>query len=56
MQFITQKGETVDLKLETSLLHGFCKLLIDAEKASEWGLDISLPKIEEMSVPAHLLN
>ena len=56
IQFITQKGDTVDLSLETSLLHGFCKLLIDAEKASEWGLDISLPKIEEISVPAHLLN
>jgi hypothetical protein len=56
IQFFPTQGGTVDLRLETSLLHGFCKLLIDAEKASGWGLDLSLPKPEEMSVPAHLLN
>lgn len=56
IQFITQENGTVDLKLETSLLHGFCKLLIDAEKISGWDLQLSLPKVEEMSVPAHLLN
>nr|WP_315485202.1 hypothetical protein [uncultured Undibacterium sp.] len=56
IQFFPTQGGTVDLRLETSLLHGFCKLLIDAEKASGWNLELSLPKPEEMSVPAHLLN
>lgn len=56
IQFITQQGQTIDLKLETNLLHGFCKLLIDAEKAAAWDLELKLPKAEEMSVPAHLLN
>jgi hypothetical protein len=56
IQFFPTQGGTVDLRLETSLLHGFCKLLIDAEKASGWGLDLNLPKAEEMSVPAHMLN
>ena len=56
MQFIAQPNQTVDLKLETGLLHGFCKLLIDAEKIAGWNLELSLPKVEEMSVPAHLLN
>ncbi|MFA9275515.1 MAG: hypothetical protein ACEQSE_11655 [Candidatus Aquirickettsiella gammari] len=56
IQFITQENGTIDLKLETSLLHGFCKLLIDAEKISGWDLQLSLPNVEEMSVPAHLLN
>lgn len=56
IQFITQENGTIDLKLETSLIHGFCKLLIDAEKASGWDLQLELPKPDEMSVPAHLLN
>lgn len=56
IQFIVQPNQTIDLKLETNLLHGFCKLLIDAEKISEWNLDLSLPKADEMSIPSHLLN
>lgn len=56
IQFFPTQGGTVDLRLETSLLHGFCKLLIDAEKVSSWDLNLSLPKPEEMLVPAHLLN
>jgi hypothetical protein len=56
IQFIPQNGGSVDLKLETPLLHGFCKLLVDAEKASDWRLELALPGVEEMHVPAHLLN
>ena len=56
IQFFPVQGGTIDLRLETSLLHGFCKLLIDAEKASGWDLELSLPKPEEMSIPAHRLN
>lgn len=56
IQLFPQQGGTVDLRLNTSLLHGFCKLLLDAEIASGWGLDLSLPKAEEMHVPAHMLN
>ena len=56
MQLFSENGETIDLKLNTELLHGFCKLLIDLEKRSGWGLDLVMPKTEEMSVPAHMLN
>lgn len=56
IQFFPEQGGTVDLKLDTDLLHGFCKLLIDAERASGWGLDLVLPKAEEFTKPAHLLN
>lgn len=56
IQFIAQQGQSIDLQLENNLLHGFCKLLIDAERAAGWDLALSLPKAEEMSVPAHLLN
>lgn len=56
MQLFSESGETVDLKLNSELLHGFCKLLIDLEKRSGWGLDLVMPKSEEMSIPAHMLN
>lgn len=56
IQFFPEQGGTVDLKLDTDLLHGFCKLLIDSERASGWGLDLVLPKAEEFTKPAHLLN
>lgn len=56
LQFFPVQGGTVDLKLDTELLHGFCKLLIDSERASGWGLDLVLPKSEELNKPAHLLN
>ncbi|MBR7801297.1 hypothetical protein [Undibacterium fentianense] len=56
LQFITPENGSIDLKLETSLIHGFCKLLIDAERASGWGLELSLPKVDEIGVPPHLLN
>ena len=56
LQFFPTQGGTVDLKLHTELLHGFCKLLIDTEKLAGWNLDLVLPKSEEFSKPAHLLN
>lgn len=56
LQFFPMQGNTVDLKLHNELLHGFCKLLIDTEKAAGWGLDLVLPKSEEFHKPAHLLN
>ena len=56
IQFIPQTGGSIDLKLETHLLHGFCKLILDAEKKACWGLDLNLPGSEEMHVPAHMLN
>ncbi|MBY0574485.1 MAG: hypothetical protein K2P84_12460 [Undibacterium sp.] len=56
IQFIPLQGGAVDLKLTPSLLHGFCKLLIDAEKLSGWDLGLHLPESEAMNIPAHLLN
>ncbi len=56
IQFFPQEGGTIDLKLETPLLHGFCKLLIDAEKSSDWDLQLTLPSSEQLHIPAHRLN
>lgn len=56
LQFFPSQGGTVDLKLNTELLHGFCKLMIDTEKLAGWELDLKLPKSEEFEKPAYLLN
>ena len=56
IQFTPQGGGNVDLNLNPTVLHGFCKLLQNAEKSAEWGLDLSTLPLEESTVPAHLLN
>jgi len=38
-----EKGQGLDLKLEPSLLHTFSKLLRDAIRKSDWGLDLGIP-------------
>ncbi|WMW79497.1 hypothetical protein RF679_12665 [Undibacterium cyanobacteriorum] len=56
IQFHPTAGGTIDVKLNSELLHGFCKLLIDTEKISEWGLELKMPKSSETYVPSHMLN
>lgn len=38
-----EQGQGIDLALQLQLLHSISKLFADALKASEWGLDFSLP-------------
>lgn len=56
IQFHNVNGGTIDLKLNNELIHGFCKLLIDAETKTDWQLDLRMPKAEDLNRPAHLLN
>lgn len=42
MQLITINGTSIDIKMPTKMVHGFCKLLQDAVKKAEWQLELTL--------------
>lgn len=51
-----QQGQGIDLALDIKLLHTICKLLIDAEKRTEWGLQLAMPGAAQVmaeAVPAN---
>ena len=42
------QGKGIDLTLQPQLLHSVCKLLNDALKASDWGIRLDIPDVEEV--------
>lgn len=56
MQIILLQGDSIELKMDKSLMHGFCKLLQKTEGAAQWGLDLKLLGQNETLLPAHKLN
>ncbi len=45
------KGPGLKVDLTVALLHGLCKLLQDAAKRADWGLDLTLRLTESKRVP-----
>ena len=56
IQLLPFIGGSIDVHLPTQILHGFCKLLQDAAKEAAWGLDLSMPGIEQNTAPSRVLN
>jgi hypothetical protein len=56
MQLRPITGGSVDMRLPTQLLHGFCKLLQDAAKQAAWDLDLSMPGTELIGSSGRILN
>lgn len=56
MQLVTEKGNNIDLKMPTDMVHGFSKLLQDATKKAEWQLDLNMLEEEDGPSEKRLLN
>ena len=53
------QGQGVDLRLNDTLLHGFCRMLQKACKEAEWELSLEVPGVvasDDAHVEARLLN
>lgn len=49
-------GGNIDMHFPSSILHGFCKLLQDAEQEAQWDLQLSLPSSSIEHSGSGLLN
>jgi hypothetical protein len=56
MELFPESGGSIDLKLASRVLHGFCKLMLEAEKRSGWGLNLSLIGVQEIESGPRVLN
>lgn len=56
MQLIPFNGGNIDMHFPSSILHGFCKLLQDAEKEAQWDLELNLPSSSIEHMGSGLLN
>lgn len=53
-----EQGQGIELSMDNSLLHSFCKLLTDAQRSTEWDLDLNIaaaaPNAETQAQPRYL--
>lgn len=42
-----KEGQGIELVLNDTMLHSLCKLIMDAQKAAEWGLNLTVPGADQ---------
>lgn len=56
LQFTPQEQAPFEIALPESLMHAFCKLLQEAVREADWGLELEMPRSEPPADRPYLLN
>lgn len=56
MQLLPKGQGSIEIRIPPAIMHGFAKLLLDAEAHAGWGLELELPSSDVPAARAMMLN